>query len=357
MTPSLHALGGYTAPALRSSLERTIALGERLGDEEVVLRSTFALWTDAFVVGRIDESALIAAPLLDHVDGHPQLAGQFHLANAGSLASLGRPADAVAQFDRADALSAGDDRFVFGFRVSVLIAAWRAHPLWLIGRAGDATDSANAALTIADEADHPYSQALAHGYAAITHHLLRDTERVAEHADLVRTLCDRYGFAYYGEWGRILPGWAAGGAAGEALVRDGIERLQSLGAHARMPFYLATLAEVLAGAGRTADASRVLGDARTLAEFHGDRWWLAELWRLDAACHTGAEADAMLDRALAVAREQGSTALELRAATDRARRLAAAGQDAAARELLGPVRAASGGCSAEDVAAADELLG
>jgi DNA-binding SARP family transcriptional activator len=356
MTPSLHSLRGYTAPELRSLLERTIALGEQLGDVEVVLRSTVGLQTNAFVSGRIDEAAAIAARLMRHADNHPQLAGQFHHLYAGALTTLGHPADAIAEFDRAAERSAGDDRFVHGFRVGVMIPAWRAHALWLVGRAADAAETAEAASTLADDADHPYSQVLARAYGAITSYLLGDRQRVAKLSDSVRAMCDRYAFAYYGEWGRILAGWATSGAIGEALTRSGLDRLGSLRALARMPFYLAILAEVLAASGRDREASRALCDARALADAHGDRWWLAELWRRDAGFHTGAEADSMLHQAIAVAREQGSRALELRAATDLARRLVDAGQFDAASALLAPVRVAAGGCNPEDLHAADEVL-
>ena len=139
----------------------------------------------------------------------------------GSLASLGRPAEAFDHFGRAEELSSDDDVWLFGFRVRLFVRAWRAHPLWLLGRTKEAAASADAALALADELEHPYSQAVARAFAVITQHLLGDKERSAELAASVRAVCDRYGFAFYGDWGRILEGWATGGARGEALIREG----------------------------------------------------------------------------------------------------------------------------------------
>ena len=113
---------------------------------------------------------------------------------------------------------------------------------------------------------------------------------------------------------------------------------------------------MLIGSGRAAEASRVLAGARSLADAHGDRWWLAELWRLDAGLHAGPEGDAMLQRAATIARDQGSRALVLRAATDLARRWVTAGRPDEAAGLLGRVRAESGGCNPADVTAADDVL-
>jgi hypothetical protein len=64
----------------------------------------------------------------------------------------------------------------------------------------------------------------------------------------------------------------------------------------------------------------------------------------------------MLRRAAAIARDQGSRALELRAATDLARRWVDAARRDDAVALLAPLRARAGGCNPADVTAADEVL-
>ena len=65
----------------------------------------------------------------------------------------------------------------------------------------------------------------------------------------------------------------------------------------------------------------------------------------------------MLRRAATIARDQGSRALELRAATDLARRWVTAGRPDEAAGLLGRVRAEAGACNPADVTAADDVLG
>lgn len=359
MIGPLNALRGYSSSDLGDCLERTVALSDRLQETRIVITSRTALWAHRFVRGRIDDSMALAQDLTGRVEGHPDLMPQVHLVNAGSLASLGRPVEALAHFRRADVRSGsstGDETFLLGFPFRVMAGAWRAHPLWLLGHAEEAAASANDALALADQLAHPYGEAVAQAYGAITQYLLGDTERTAELAASVRSLCDRYGFAYYGDWGRVLEGWVTGGAGGEALVRHGMDSLRAQHAEARVPLYMGILADVLARSGRTGEASRVVGEARSLAEAHGDRWWLPELWRLDATSRAGHEGEAMLERALTIAQEHGSRALELRAATDLARRWVDADRPDAATALLRPMRARANGCNPSDVTAADDVL-
>lgn len=356
MLAPLNAVHGYSSSEVGACVERTVELSDRLGGSEVELRSRVALGAHLFVRGRIDDSSAVMEDVVSRVTDHADLVGQAHMVRAGGLASRGRPVAALDHFRQAEELSGDDEEWLFGFRVRPMVLAWRPHVLWMVGRTGEAAASADAALAIADELDHPYTRAVTQGLGAITQYLLDDRERTSELAASVRAMCDRHGFAFYGEWGRILEGWVTRGARGEALIRQGVDRLRATRAETRLPFYLALLAEVLIETGRRDEASRVLAAARSVADAHGDRWWMPELWRLDASLHTDPDGDAMLGRAAAIAREQGSLALELRAAIDRARRWveAARGDDAAA--LLAPLRADAGGCNPADVTAADEVL-
>ena len=58
---------------------------------------------------------------------------------------------------------------------------------------------------------------------------------------------------------------------------------------ARHPYYLSLLAETLLSAGQADAAGAVLESARAAAAVHDDRWWLPELYRLDARRSRGRE--------------------------------------------------------------------
>ena len=91
----------------------------------------------------------------------------------------------------------------------------------------------------------------------------------------------------------------------------------------------------------------MLAEARQLAQQHADRWWLPELWRLEARLHRGSDGDEQLEWALDVARDHGSASLALRAGADLAERLVQGGEVDRGRRLLRPLRAACVGSSPE----------
>jgi len=86
-----------------------------------------------------------------------------------------------------------------------------------------------------------------------------------------------------------------------------------------------------------------LAEAHALVEQQEERWWEAEVCRLRGVLFLQqpgipqAEAEAWLQRALAVARRQEAKSLELRAAMSLARLWQEQGKCTAARELLAPI--------------------
>ena len=355
LVPSLVALQSYAMPRVGEVLRRLGELAERLGDDTAAIRARAARSGHLFVRGRIHECEQLTRPLMGLAAEHPDQIGQLSVARGWSLTSLGRLPEALEHFELLEEQTSVSEVSPLGFPVRVMGLGWRAHALALVGRTQAAVASADAAVDLAEELDHPFSRAIAYGYAAITHRLLGDLERTVEWAGTVGEHCRRFGFAYYGEWGRIFEGWAAGGVEGEARVRTGLDGLLAHEAGTRRPFWLSLLAEVLVDEGDAERARRVLGEARAWAHEAGDRWWLAELWRLEARLADDDEAGGLLERALEVAAEQGATTLELRAAVDRACRPGDNGVVGAVARLR-EVRARIPDPAPTDAAAADSLL-
>ena len=319
MAAPLNAQHGYASGELQAVLERTRDLAERLGDSRLQLISLVGLFGVRFVQGHAAESHEIALRSLELSHLHPDVTGQAHFAVAGSATSLGRHEQSLRHFALAHELCYDAAPTLVGTRVEVHARAWSAHALWLLGRDDDALHWCGWATARADEVEHPYSLAVALAYAAITHQLRGDVDQTLEFARRVREICDRYEFAYYGHWGLILAGWCVGGTAGADQIRDGLRRLRDQGALARQPYYLSLLAQTLLSAGQRDAAGAVLESARAAAAVHDERWWLPELYRLDARRHRGAAAADLLRRAVTLAEQQGAVALARRAAEDLAR--------------------------------------
>jgi predicted ATPase len=117
--------------------------------------------------------------------------------------------------------------------------------------------------------------------------------------------------------GRVL---AARGAhdTGLAAIREGIAEHHAVGQLLAQPMQLAMLAEALADADRRGEALATIAEARARIDMTGDVRYLAELHRLEGELRAHAEepaAEGCFERAIAIAREQGSRWWELRART------------------------------------------
>src|SRR5262249_38749513 len=128
-----------------------------------------------------------------------------------------------------------------------------------------------------------------------------------------------------------------------AQVRQGIAAYRATGAALLVPYYCTVLAAVAVHLGHTEDGLQALAEAHTLVEQHEERWWEAEICRLQGVLlllQTGtpqAEAEAWLQRALDVARRQEAKSLELRAAMSLSRLWQQQGKRREAYDLLAPI--------------------
>jgi predicted ATPase len=202
-------------------------------------------------------------------------------------------------------------------------------------------------LTLARQADHSPSLALAAAYASMLSQLGRDVTATQVHVDALMTLAAAEGFALRFEQGRMLGGWvlAMRGDAitGVAHIRQGLAAYQGLGPELLRPYWLGLLAEAYSCAGQPGAGLQVLAEALTLVATTGARWWEAELHRVKGALLLQLpspdvpQAEACLCQALNVARSQQPTALELRAALHLSRLWQEHGKREQARQLLAPL--------------------
>ena len=209
MAAPLNARHGYSSPDLQQALERSIALAESLGRKDSTVTGLVALWASQFVQGRTADGYQTASRALALVDPGSELSGQAHFAVGGSAVSLGRPAEGLRHLELAAELAGGAVSLSIGTRPDVHGTAWAAHAHWLLGHDDEALSACREAIRLARAIDDPYSLAVALAYGSITHQMRHDLPGLRETVGELRELCDRYGFAYYREWGLILDGWSA----------------------------------------------------------------------------------------------------------------------------------------------------
>jgi DNA-binding SARP family transcriptional activator len=317
MTAPICAKYGYSSLELQQAVERSVDLAESLGRKESMLTGLVALWTSRFVQGRIVdgyEASNRALALAD--DSGSELSGPAHFAVGGSAVSLGMPAKGLHHLELAATQASGAVSLTIGTRPDVHGTAWAAHAHWLLGHDQESMDSCQGAIKLARAIDHPFSLAVALAYGGITHQMHGEVTGLRGIVGELRGLCDRYGFAYYREWGLILDGWSRLDESGLGLVEQGISNLKSQGSFARMPYWLALFADLSARTGDPGAARAILDAALVTATARDDLWWLPEVLRMLAAYDEGQAAVSRLRSGALMASQHGSVALLRRCEMD-----------------------------------------
>jgi len=285
-------------------------------------------------------------------DTMPQLVAHWALGQT----SLFRGAMAAARIHLQQGIALYDPAAHYGISVhagfpgdlGVFCRCFDAHALWHLGFPDQAAQRMDEALALSKQLGHPFTHALALAYASMLYQFRRETSRARAAAEAAIAICQDEGFAYYLAWVTILRGWAftaevPAAADGIAQMHSGLTAIQATGAKLRQPYYLALLADACARRGETELGLALLTEALAEIDSRHECWHEPELHRLRSellACGTRAdEAEACLHRALAIARAQGSRALELRAAVGLARRWHGQGKRAASAQLLAPIYA------------------
>lgn len=304
----LMARHGWASADLQQTLERTIALAESLGRKDSTILGLVSLMGSRFVQGRTADGYQVAARALSLAEDSG-LSGQAHFAVGGSAVSLGRPAEGLRHLELAANVAGPAVWLSTGIRADVHSTAWSAHAHWLLGHDAEAAAACQGAINLARSIDHPFCLAVALAYGCITHQMRDDMSALRDDVGELHELCNRYGFAYYREWGLILDGWSRRGELGIGLAQQGISHLRAQGSFARMPYWLTLLADLQARSNRLDAARATLDAALIAAQAHDDVWWLPEAMRLRAADDEEQAAISRLRSAAQMASAQGAVAL------------------------------------------------
>ncbi len=218
---------------------------------------------------------------------------------------------------------------------------------WLLGHPDRALGRIEAGLRRAEDLAQPFGLAQIRWAGLLVAQGCGDVATVATEAEGLIRLCESEEIGVWLAGGRILQGWALAEQgqpeAGIDAIHQGLQDWGADGSALIRPYYVALLAEAEARRGEVGEALRVVAEALETAQGTGERWYEAELHRLRAALllqgggNETADAEAGFQRALALAREQGARALELRAAVSLAGLWSGQGRRSEALGLLAPV--------------------
>jgi tetratricopeptide (TPR) repeat protein len=317
LSVALNSSRGYAAIEVEQNLDRVFTLSAADGRGQVPVRWLWVAFTLRFMLGDLKATRAISEQALERSAVDPSCRCEAHHAMGAMLLSHG---ELEASRDHLEAsLAAYDEAHpqcsALGSDLGVFAHAWYSHTLWLLGEENAAVAHAEQAITLAQRLDHKYSQTLALAYGALLHQMRLDPARVLACAEAAVELCARHGFGYYGEWARVLIGWARGQERPEEgipIIESALESLDRSRAQARRPYYLSLLADTYGRLGKRDRAASIVDSAIGMALDRGDVWWVPALYLQRSDFEAAPEREAMLQRALAVARAQHSRGLEQR---------------------------------------------
>ena len=243
----------------------------------------------------------------------------------------------------------------FGQDPGVTCRTIAALALWALGYPEQAMHSGREALLLARQLGDPFSLAFALSHVAVLHAALREGQAVQAMAEAALALAEEQDFAFWLARGKFLRGWAlaiqGAGEAGISQMRQGMEATRATGAEVGLSGFLALLAEAHGVVAQPERGLEVLSQALAQVDKTGERWWEAELHRLQGilllqsepapptsgVCASHEAAEACFRRAISIARHQQAKSWELRAAMSLARLWQSQGKRAAAHALLAEI--------------------
>ena len=345
---------GHGVPEVKKVRERARLLIERLDDPAIQFPTLFNLWNFSTTGADLAESKRLVTRMSELVARaeNDEMALMFHSARlriALFRAEYAECADSVRQaLTLHDPLRDHDLPSRYGQdepgAIALGVDAWR---LWLQGYPAQAATRAREARELAELLGSPYGKAFAWAWSLAALQFRGETAQLERRASELRRHCAEHGFPTWIAWATFFEGWVVGArgneAEGIALMAKGLDGWRGAGLRIVEPYLLALLSETCLRAGRIEAAGERLAEARAQVEKSGERWWEAELHRLQGEVllaaagdgDRGDRAEACFRRALEVAGRQGATSLELRAALSLSRLASSPDAHQPLREVVG----------------------
>jgi class 3 adenylate cyclase/tetratricopeptide (TPR) repeat protein len=330
---------------------RKLAQGSgKLGD---LFPTVWGSWLVAFMAGEVSTANRLLDELfsLAHDQECQELILQAHHAAWPTLMTTGDLAGALQHINSGTAmyqreihgqhahLYGGHDPAVCAHALGALLHA-------AVGRPDEAIRRVEQAQTMARAMGHPPTLSQALWCAAELHYIRREPREIESYVAAVLPVLSEYGSAVNTANAIMLRGWALTvqgyTETGIADIREGMDAWRRTGSKYHVPYRLSRAADAYRMAGNVDEALRLIADAIAVSNRTEDRWFEADLYRIQGEALSlvrkkADDAESSFRRALATARRQGARVLELRAALGLGRLLGGRSQRLAARDLLYPI--------------------
>jgi class 3 adenylate cyclase/predicted ATPase len=370
---------GYADQDVGAAYAKARHLSRCLGDAAMDLAAVYGLWAHHYIRGEPTAMLDLAREFLSLASAQNETGAivvGLRLVGTSRLIT-GHVHEATEAMDKAlvryapDAHGASSPdgqrlRARFGQDVGVTVHSYRSWALFLSGRPADAQKVAEGVFVRSDSFEQDdQSRFYALWHAGMAYILLRNADRVAEIGNKLTQLANERELPYWQALGKFLRGWYARWAGRPAdaiaLIEDGLQLWTQTNSRIFRPICLAFLADAYTVADVPELAEQTFEEALSTATQTGERWAEPEIHRLfaDKLARFGQLDSAIerYERAIAVARGQGSRSFELRATTSLARALSNQGNHTAGHDLLSIIyRDFDPKCDALDLTDAKSLL-
>lgn len=347
---ALIATRGYAATEVKQAFGRAEALCHLLGDTTQLFPVVWGLWTYFVVRGEYSEARGRGEQLLELAlkaeDSSLLMPANFALGNTSFM--QGEILTALEHFKQVLDLYNQEKHhslvLMYGQDLAVSALSWRAAGEWLLGYPDRAHKTSEQAQALAVELAHPFSLAYALYCSTWLNQMRRNSEGLLQTASRLLPMAQEQGFPFWLSYGLMQATWAYADLGDQAQAsetfRQGMEIFHQIGAGIGEPYFMSIRADGLALLGELEQAEALLADALRVMTESNERWWEAELYRLQGefllkrSPDSAGEAEAYFQHALDTAHGREEHSLELRAAISLCQLWQAHGKTNEARRLL-----------------------
>jgi len=346
--PLLLTTKGYAAPEVEQAFNRAWEICQRMGDIPQRFQVLWGLGRFYLVQPNLARGLEAGGQLLEIAQRaeEPSLlveaynsVGAYSFHRGALVAARRYLEEGIALYDRVEhrnhALIYGQDPGV----VCLTRVAWT---LWCLGYPDQAQARVQAALDLARDLAHPYSQVVALTYAAAHYQFSGQAAACRSQAEAAMAVAQQHGFTLWLLMAAFLRGWARTQLgemqAGLLEMEQYLTLYRRSGAELGAAYYAALLADAQGRAGQPERGLTTMAEAFALLERTEDRWCEAELHRLHGTLlhQTGSDsaAETAWHTAIQVARQQKAHLWELRTTLSLSRLWQTQGKGVDARTAL-----------------------
>ncbi len=287
---SLLFVRGPRSPDMSFAYSRAHQLCERIGDTVQLFSVMRGLWMYHMTWAELSRATELSNALLElsRAQDDPALVMVAHRGMGTSLFFTGDQMAAASHFEQGLTVKAEASTplpaIQYGQDTEARLLMYYALNQWLRGFPEQALQTVEQAYHLEQQRPRPHTRAWLAFLSAWLYHWRREPGEVQRHAEASLTLCSEIAIPVVPALGTVLQGWAQ---FQDGRLCDGIDQLrqqmdtyQESEAKLSVTYMISLLAELYRQSGEIEAGLKTLEEALRLAHASEERWWEAELYRL-----------------------------------------------------------------------------